>query len=208
MKKKVITLLIIAASVLSIAGCGQKEPEKYEITDKIGSFQEASEDTVIDFSEYATTNIIYDLCVKYNGIDLSHFLLREYHGEEFKTLSELIKDKDKPTLIINISPYCASCKEVDYESVELLGKYNIIYTMSTEAEITDEFDEKGISSKIMAYDADNLADNKADSIQIRELINEIGNPSFIYLTKEGKIAFISMGDKDYTLAKKLIKYLE
>lgn len=221
MKKKFISIVLLIFISMFLTSCGDKEPEKYEMTDRIkvqankekDAEEENNEDNeskelLIDFSKFTENEEAIALSDIYNGLDMTGFYVKKYYSNYYKTLSEFITNEDKPTILIYISPYCGSCQSVDYESFELYGKYNVIYMMNDGYEITEEFDEKGISAKILNFDFDNLAEDENTAYEINELLNSLGTPSYVYLTKEGKIAFVSIGEKNNNLARALITYLE
>ena len=115
----------------------------------------------IDFTKVAKTSNILELDEKYAGVNFKDLKLASYFSKEYQTLDEIVKDNDKPTVLINLSPYCVSCKDVDYQSFIILeDSYNVIFTMSNALSVTQDFDKKGITNQLYVFDPENLADDK------------------------------------------------
>lgn len=214
MKNKIFKLfLIIPVVTMLIAGCGNKDTnEKYQIDEKDKVYTEGiiKDETMkkIDFTKVAKNSNILEIDEKYAGVNFKDLKLASYFSKEYQTLDEIIENDDKPTVLINLSPYCLSCKDVDYQSFIILeDSYNVIFAMSKDLTVTQDFDKKGITNQLYVFDPENLADDKGMNETYTEVISRLGNPAFVYLNKNKTAAFYSVGEKDVQFSREVFKYL-
>lgn len=146
----------------------------------------------------------------YNGLDMSHLLLKKYSENKLVTLGEIVNN-NKPTVIFITSPFCPSCKEIRYTNIlNLSTDANIIVATLETLEDDDFFEEKGIISNVCLIDGTNIIDNFIEDksyIDKYRTLTTIATPSCIFINKDNEFEFIVNAIKHTDEIESYLKYI-